>query len=150
MEQRLLVFLALAISAPLHAREAALANAPAASSAAAESAVARAVFTRAVVDREPQDALTSVGSDVSEVYFFTELRNLSGQPVTHRWEFKDKVMAEVKFDIGAARWRVFSKMRLDPAWLGEWKVSVLDRNGSTLGVNTFTYHAKRMAAPAAP
>jgi hypothetical protein len=44
---------------------------------------------------------------------------------------------------------VYSNKTLDPNQTGEWKVSVVDENGSTLGASTFTYEAVS-AAPAQP
>ena len=109
--------------------------------------VARAVFTSAVTEREPADTITSLSNDATNIMFFTELQGLQGQTVTHRWEHGDKVMAEIKFDVGSARWRVFSSKRLDPSWTGEWKVSVVDANGGTLSTSTFTYTAAADSAP---
>ncbi len=112
--------------------------------------VTRAVFTSAVTDREPTDTITSLSNDATNIMFFTELQGLQGQTVTHRWEHGDKVMAEIKFDVGSARWRVFSNKRLDPSWTGEWKVSVVDANGGTLGASNFTYTAGKSATDSAP
>lgn len=112
--------------------------------------VARAVFTDAVKDHEPTDTITNLTNDVTNITFFTELQGMQGQTVTHRWEHDNKVMAEVKFEVGGPRWRVFSSKRLDPSWTGEWKVSVVDANGGTLSASTFTYAAgEKPAAPAA-
>ena len=114
--------------------------------------VVRAVFATAMNDREPADNITSLGNNATKVYFFTELKDMAGQAVTHRWEFNGKVMSEVKLDVGGARWRVYSSKTLDPLWLGEWKVSVVDAAGSTLRAGTFTYTQAPAAAsaPAAP
>ena len=121
---------------------------PAAAAATAEShgTVARAVFTSGVNDREPTDTLSTLTNDATNITFFTELQGMEGQTVTHRWEHDNKVMAEVKFDVGGSRWRVFSSKRLDPSWTGEWKVSVVDANGGTLSASTFTYAASDHAA----
>ena len=119
--------------------------------AAQGGSVARGVFTSAVTDREPTDTITSLSNDATNIMFFTELQGLQGQTVIHRWEHGDKVMAEIKFDVGSARWRVFSSKRLDPSWTGEWKVSVIDGSGGTLGASTFTYTAAaKGAADSAP
>lgn len=114
--------------------------------------VARAQFTSAIDNREPTDQLTTLSNDKTRVYFFTELKDMANQKVTHRWEYKGEVKSEVSFDVGANRWRVFSSKTLDPSWTGEWKVSVVDANGGTLGANTFTYVVAppAPAAPAAP
>jgi len=114
--------------------------------------IARAAFTRAIQEREPTDQIATLGNDQTQIFYFTELKGMSGQTVTHRWEYNGKVMAEVPFQVSGPRWRTFSSKTLDPLWLGEWKVSVVDAAGSTLSVNTFTYTqtvAKPEAAPAA-
>jgi hypothetical protein len=148
------------LAAPLYAADAQPAAgtpAPAAVPAAAPAApaqptgtVARAQFTSAIENREPTDQLTKLTNDQTRVYFFTELKDMANQKITHRWEYKGEVKSEVSFDVGANRWRVFSSKTLDPSWTGEWKVSVVDANGSTLGANTFTYVMAPPAAPAAP
>lgn len=101
--------------------------------------VARSAVTSGIENREPVDQLTSATTNMDKVYYFTELRDMQGQTVTHRWEHNGEVMAEVPFEIGGPRWRVFSSKRLEPNWTGDWKVSVVDATGSTLSVNTFTY-----------
>lgn len=133
---------------------AAAAPAEAATETATEThgTVARAVFTSEVNNREPTDTISKLTNDATNISFFTELQGLQGQTVTHRWEHDNKVMAEVKFDVGGSRWRVYSSKNLDPSWTGVWKVSVLDANGGTLSASTFTYApapADQSAAPAA-
>lgn len=106
---------------------------------AATGTIARSTFTTAVENREPVDSISKLGADRNKIYYFTELKDMGGQQVTHRWEYNGKVMAEVPFQVGGSRWRVYSSKLLDNDWKGEWKVSVIDTNGSTLSVNTFTY-----------
>lgn len=102
--------------------------------------VARAIFTSQMVDREPTNILTELANDTQRVYFFTDLRDMTGQIITHQWEYAGNVMAEVKFKVGDGhRWRVYSSKNLLPEWTGEWKVSVIDENGSTLKVSTLNY-----------
>ena len=104
--------------------------------------VARAIFTSAIVDREPVDNLTEVSGDAQRVFFFTDLRELAGQIVTHRWEYNGKVMAEVTFKVGnGARWRVYSSKNLLPEWTGQWTVVVSNENGWPLYTSTFDYSA---------
>ena len=102
--------------------------------------VARAIFTSAIIDREPDDNLTEISNASDRIYFFTDLRNLTGQIITHRWEYNDKVMAEVKFRVGGGpRWRVYSSKNLLPEWTGAWTVTVSDENEQTLNVSVFNY-----------
>jgi hypothetical protein len=117
--------------------------------AMAKGEVARSAFTTGVDNREPIDNINSLENSKTKIYYFTELRNMQGQTVKHRWEYKGKVMAEVPFQINGSRWRTYSSKKLDPSWNGEWKVSVVDEAGNTLSVNTLTYK-KTEAGAATP
>ena len=116
---------------------------------AQQGSVSRAIFTTRIVDREPADDLTEISNDSQQIFFFTDLRGLAGQIVTHRWEYNGKVMAEVKFKVGAGpRWRVYSSKNLLPEWIGEWSVVVTDESGEPLKVGIFQY--TQAAAPTEP
>lgn len=165
--KRIIALLAACAAFPVYAADPAAAQQPAAAAAqptaspatpaqpAAAAAtqstgtVARAQFTSAVENREPVDKVSNLLNDKNRVYFFSEIKDAANQKVTHRWEYNGKVMSEMNFDIGSDRWRVFSSKTLDPSWTGEWKVSVVDQAGSTLGASTFTYD-KAPAAAANP
>lgn len=95
---------------------------------AAEPDVSRHQFTTNVENREPVDTLTSA-ANINPLYYFTELMNYQGQTVTHRWSYEGETMAEVTFDVGGPRWRVFSSKQLLPEWTGEWLVDVIDEEG---------------------
>ena len=101
--------------------------------------VARAGFTTQVVDREPQDSVTSLPNDASQILFYSEFSGLEGQTLTHVWERDGIEMARVPFVVGGSRWRVYSTKNLEPSWLGEWKVSVVDEEGRVLRSETFSY-----------
>ncbi len=107
--------------------------------------VSRASFTSAVENREPTDQLSSINNNQGEIMYFTELRDMAGQSVTHRWEHNGKVMAEIPFNVGGNRWRVYSSKKLDPSWTGPWKASVISANGETMSVSTFNYEAAPQA-----
>ena len=107
-----------------------------------KGSVARAMFTTGIVDREPVDDLATVPNTEDRIYFFTDLRNLEGQIVTHRWEYNNKVMAEVTFQVGGPRWRVFSSKNLLPHWTGHWTVIVSDENGWPIKASVFEYTAQ--------
>lgn len=101
--------------------------------------VARATFTSDITEREPVDTISTLSNNKQHIYYFTEIRDMPGGSVKHRWEYNGELMAEIPFTIGGPRWRVYSSKTLDPQWLGEWKVSTVDASGSVLSVNTFTY-----------
>ena len=107
--------------------------------AVAEANVARASFTSAIQDREPTDQVQSYTNDNSKIYFFTELSGLQDQTIQHRWEWNGQTMAEVSFNVGGERWRVWSSKNLQKEWLGTWKVSVIDSTGSVISTQEFNY-----------
>jgi hypothetical protein len=102
--------------------------------------VARAQFTTAIDAREPVDDLTQANAaSLNKVYFFTELRGLEGQTVTHRWSYGGETKAEVSFTAGSPRWRVWSSKELLPEWTGTWAVAVVDAGGNVLIEKSFKY-----------
>ena len=111
--------------------------------------VARATFTTGVVDREPRDAIRTLSNDNVEIFFFSEIRDGSGATIMHRWEWNGQMMAEVPFEVGGPRWRIFSSKQLDPNWLGEWTVLLVDAAGQVLSRESFRYVEAEAAPPPA-
>lgn len=101
--------------------------------------VSRSLFALSVVDREPVDVIDQVGSGVGKVYFYTELNQLAGETITHRWVYADEVMAEVTFTVGADRWRVWSSKNMVPGWSGTWRVDVVNQAGEVLRSQSLLY-----------
>lgn len=103
----------------------------------------RAIFTSGVINREPideiQGTVSLVENRVKQVYFYTELQNMKGRHVSHRWEHAGEVYAQVPFGIRGNRWRIYSSKRLNSTMVGEWKVSVVDAQGKTIYQDHFTY-----------
>lgn len=108
-------------------------------SPAPDAYVARAQFTSAVVNREPVDEVMKLDAEADRIFFFTELRNLQGQTVTHRWEFEGQVLSEVEFAVGGPRWRVYSAKTLNPGEPGKWTVFVIDESGWPLHASMFEH-----------
>lgn len=104
----------------------------------AEGSVARAIVTTGVAEREPVNDLERVLAGNEKVIFFTELRNMEGQTVKHRWSHGSEMLAEVEFKVGGPRWRVWSSKNLLPEWAGEWKVEVVDGEGNVVAEKSFT------------
>ncbi|MBU2862240.1 DUF2914 domain-containing protein [Reinekea forsetii] len=98
---------------------------------AADAQVSRHQFSTAIENREPVDAVTDA-MNVNPLFYFTELNNYEGTMVTHRWSFNGNQMAEVTFNVGGPRWRVYSSKQLLPEWDGEWMVEVIDEAGNTV------------------
>lgn len=101
--------------------------------------VVRSIFTTGIQEREPVDKLEDTAGKSEKLFYFTELRDMSGQTAIHRWEFGGKTVSEVKFNVRGPRWRVWSSKDFTPGWAGEWKVSVLNGAGETISEDIVTY-----------
>ena len=104
--------------------------------------ISNAEFAMEIKDRTPLNIIEELDNSFGKIYFFTNIRNLKGQIIRHRWIYKNKVMAEVEFDINGPRWRVWSSKNLWPTWLGEWSVEVLNANSEVLYKKEFNYIEK--------
>ena len=103
-----------------------------------------AQFTTGVENREPIDQITFVASHVKKVFFFSDLRGLTGETIQHRWIYDGKTVAEVTFEVRGPRWRVWSTKDLLPDWIGDWTVEIVRVDGAAgevIAAETFTYSA---------
>lgn len=114
----------------------------------ADRRIARAQFTTAIVNREPVDRVLVVSPPVEEVYFFTDIRHMEGDTATHSWRYRGELISKVSFEVGGPRWRVFSKVRLEPYQFGEWSVTVTDGSGWPLYTELFRYEPAQTGANA--
>lgn len=108
-----------------------------ATSAASAGRVDRSALTGEILDREPQGALEEVSSDRGKVFYFTELADMTGEKVVHRWEHRGEVVAEIPFEVGSTHWRTWSSKDLDPGRTGQWSVSTVDASGKVLDTRIF-------------
>lgn len=97
--------------------------------------VTRAAFTTGLTAREPNDQLNRVTAG-QNIYYFTELLNLQGRVITHRWEKDGVFQLGLQFPVGGQRWRVHSNKTIPPNLSGVWKVSVVSDDGSVLHQDT--------------
>jgi len=101
--------------------------------------ISQAVFSKSIDQRTPVELITEADNSLKKIYFFTNIRHLKGDKITHRWLYKGKVKAEVSFDIKGNRWRVWSSKNLWHTWVGVWTVEVIDQNEQILLTKTFEY-----------
>lgn len=105
--------------------------------------VTRAQLTHDMKDLEPIDTISTLTNDETHIVYFTEIHDMAGRTVKHRWEYNGQIILEVPISVATSRWRAYSSKTLLPSWTGDWKVSVVDAAGGTLSVNTFTYLGKQ-------
>jgi len=101
--------------------------------------ISQAVFATSVVDRQPVEIITEADDSLGKIYFFTNVRQLSGDRITHRWIYQNKTKAEISFDIKGDRWRVWSSKNIWHTWTGKWTVEVVDQLGKVLLVKTINF-----------
>ena len=67
--------------------------------------------------------------------FFSELRNLTGKRVSHRWIYNNQVVYEKAFSVGAARWRVWTQKTIT-TYRGNITVQIVNAAGNVLQSHT--------------
>jgi Protein of unknown function (DUF2914) len=102
-----------------------------------EAKILRAIFTTRLENREPVDRVLIVDNKVREIFFFTDLSQLQGHTITHRWEYEGRVVQTRSYQIKGQRWRVASQKELDPGMIGRWSVVVTDENDCPLKAVVF-------------
>ena len=110
--------------------------------------VARALVTTEVEDREPVDRVLILENDSPKIYFFSDLRHMQGERITHHWEHEGKVVLEKSFDVKGPRWRVYSLKDMEPHMVGQWTVIITNKDGCPLKAVVFRYVEKGPEGPA--
>jgi Protein of unknown function (DUF2914) len=102
--------------------------------------VVNATFTSQVADGAPVDFRESFDASTGVVYYFTEVLDLHGQTIVHRWKRDDKVMQEVPIPVQRQRQAVWSKSVMQPEWTGAWTVEVVNGAGKVIETDNFAYN----------
>lgn len=85
---------------------------------AADGSVNNATFTSGISDGAPIDYRQGFLSSTPVVFFYSELLDLKGQTVRHRWSLEGKVMQEVPIKVTLQRQAAWSKSAMQPDWTG--------------------------------
>lgn len=107
---------------------------------AADGSVSNATFTSGLSDGAPVDYRQEFSKNTLVVYFYSELLDLKGQTVSHRWSLEGKPMQEVPIEVTRTRQTAWSKSVMQPDWTGNWTVEVVDQNGKILNRSNFAYN----------
>lgn len=95
--------------------------------------VSRSVLTLNVVNKEPTDdigeSIVVPKESVGKVFYFTEIINMSGKALFHRWEWNGQLEFEKKLFISSNKWRAATSKKISPKKPGIWKVSLIDDIG---------------------
>lgn len=91
----------------------------------------RLAFTTQISNKEPVNNLSEVSHTAQQLVLFSELRNLSGKRITHRWVYQGNVVYEKTFNVGAARWRVWSQKTIT-TYRGTLTVEIVNAAGQVI------------------
>ena len=104
-----------------------------------QGSVANATFTSAIDDGGPVDFRQGFDTNTPVVYYYTEILDLHGQTVIHRWKLEGKVMQEIRIPVRRQREAVWSKSAMQPDWTGNWTVEVVNARGEVIEMDNFSY-----------
>ncbi|WP_321372289.1 DUF2914 domain-containing protein [uncultured Desulfuromusa sp.] len=105
---------------------------------AADLRVADGTITSAIKNQLPVDRIESYRADFGKLFCFTRIVGAQEDTeVTHVWYYQDAELARVTLPVRSSDWRTYSSKRFLPQWAGQWKVAVLDEEGSEIAVIPF-------------
>ena len=96
------------------------------------------VITSGIQDRMPVDTLSEVSGEQRTVYCWTHITGAETETtIQHVWYRADEEMARIELRVASPDWRTWSSKSIQPVYAGEWRVEVLDPNGTLLDSATF-------------
>ncbi|MBP6422138.1 MAG: DUF2914 domain-containing protein [Propionivibrio sp.] len=102
-------------------------------------AVINATFTSDVADGKPVDFRQQFMNSTPAVFYYGELLGLTGQAVKLRWSLEGKSKQEESIKVTRAQQPVWSKMKMQEEWTGDWTVMVLNGQGQVIDQWNFAF-----------
>lgn len=95
--------------------------------------LAASAVCRGVVDRTPIGKGSVFAADTPALYCFTHVVGAVAETaVVHRWYCNGKRLSTVRLPVKSASWRTYSRQRLLPEQVGDWRVEIWTRTGRHL------------------
>jgi hypothetical protein len=93
-----------------------------------------------IENQQPVDRIETFPADYGKLYCFTRVVGADEDTeVVHVWYYQDNEMARVTLPVRSNDWRTYSSKRFLPNWKGQWRVVVVDAQGSELAVIPFRF-----------
>jgi hypothetical protein len=105
--------------------------------AAAEIEVLEAAVATDIVERSPIGAGEVFPANVGKLYFYTKIKGGDGAYVTHRWYYKDTLVAVIPLELKYPLYRTYSWTDVSTEKKGEWRVEVAKEDGTVLKTLAF-------------
>lgn len=96
--------------------------------------------TTKIVKGNPIDLVRRISSSsVKSLYCFTRTTAPAGTDttITHVWYNGEEKVGEYVLPVKGEKWRTYSKKNIQKGWAGDWRVEVLDSNGTLMKVIKF-------------
>ncbi len=102
----------------------------------ADKRVSRAVIAYSLKQKEPEEIVTGwVKADKAKavgVYFFTEINQMKGEVLFHKWYLNNKIVFSRRLNILGNHWRASTSKLITYSQKGEWRVTLVNRNQQVL------------------
>jgi len=102
----------------------------------ADKRVSRAVIAYSLKQKEPEKVVTGwVKADKAKavgVYFFTEINQMKGDVLFHKWYLNNKIVFSRRLNILGNHWRASTSKLITYSQKGEWRVTLVNRNQQVL------------------
>ncbi len=95
--------------------------------------IEEAVICRDVIDRAPVEPGDVFPVGLEKLFCFIRITGVQGEAeITHNWYYGENLVASVALPVRSVNWRTFSSKKIPAESTGEWRVEVVDGNGSIL------------------
>jgi hypothetical protein len=101
--------------------------------------VTDSAICRDVENLECVDPKEEFSANVGRLYCFTRIAGAQvNTEVTHVWYYGDSERARIALAVRSTNYRTYSSKRIQPHETGQWRVEVLDSNGTVLKTIPFS------------
>lgn len=104
--------------------------------------ITRSLFTTRLKNNKPMNEVLILENNSQILYFFSEVKNMQGKTIFHRWEHHGEKVYEQKFRVAKKSEKLISRYKLDPRKTGEWMVVITDDQAWPIKASMFKYVKK--------
>jgi hypothetical protein len=98
------------------------------------------VFCLGIEEKQPVGENTQFFERAEKIYCYTRITGgTDSSAVWHKWYFGDEEKASVRLPVRSTSWRTWSSKKMIDAWVGAWRVDVVDEGGEVIGSREFIY-----------
>lgn len=106
-----------------------------------DARVTRTMLVKGINNKEPFGEwnlpIKAEKDSAKGVFFFTEIKNMKGRVLYHRWYRDGKLIFKRKINILGKRWRVATSKTIPYSGKGRWEARLTDGSGNILSAITF-------------